>query len=130
MIRRNAVAVALLAAGWLAAAPALGEWRLLGTRQVKRSADRDEIPVTAARGGFKRIKLAVAGSDIEIKDLHVIYGNGEPDKLSVRENIRAGGETRAIDLRGWDRVIKKVVLWYHTERGVKARATVSVWGWD
>jgi len=108
----------------------LGEWKLLGSRKVDRKGERDEIAVTVARGGFKRLKLTVTGAGVEFANVHVIYGNGEPDKLEVRQNVAAGGETRAIDLRGHDRVIRKVVFWYKTEGAGKARATVSAWGFD
>jgi hypothetical protein len=111
-------------------AAARAEWRVLGSRQVDRRGERDEIGVTAARGGFKKIKLKVTGASVEFKDVHVIYGNGEPDKLSVRETIPAGGETRAIDLQGRERIIRKIVFWYDTRGPGRQRATVTVFGWD
>ena len=103
------------------------DWRLLGTRTVDRGADRDQIQVTAARGAFHRIKLKVEHAPIEISRLEVVYTNGEPDRLDVRERIRAGKETRDIDLKGGDRAIRRIVFWYHTDAGHE-RASVSVWG--
>jgi hypothetical protein len=105
-------------------------WKLLGGRKVDKTLDKDEILVGSKQGDFKRIKLRVEGAAIEIINVHVIYGNGEPDKLEVREHIRPGGETRAIDLRGGERVIHKVVLWYKTDTPSRKRATVTVWGLD
>ena len=129
-IRRQTACAALAVVVMLIARPAIADdWKLLGTRTVDRGIDRDEIQVTALRGAFHKLKLKVAGSPIEIKSLHVIYGNGDPDKLEVREHIRSGGETRSIDLRGGDRVIKKVIIWYKTEGGHN-KAVVTVWGRD
>jgi hypothetical protein len=40
-------------------------------------------------------------------DLKVIYANGGPGDIPVRAEIRAGGQTRALDLRGDRRAISK-----------------------
>lgn len=61
-------------------------------------------------------------------DLKVVYANGEPDDLPVRSEIRAGGETRAIDLRGRNRAIHEVQLVYRTRPSFRGLATVEVWG--
>jgi Protein of unknown function (DUF2541) len=124
------VFAALMLGLLLVARPATADdWKLLGTRTVDRGGDRDEIHVSAVRGAFRKIKLKVEGSPVEIKSLHVVYGNGEPDKLEVRDHIHAGGETRSIDLNGGDRVIKKVIIWYKTEGGHN-RAVITLWGRD
>ena len=128
--RQLLIAVAAVSGSLLLPGVARAEWKLLGARKVDRKGERDEIVVTAARGGFKRVRLTVAGAAVEFADVHIIYGNGEPDKLEVRQRIPAGGETRAIDLRGGDRVIRKIVFWYKTEGFGRKRATVTAWGWD
>lgn len=102
-----------------AAAPARAdEWVLLGERRVKLfGADRDTIPVTAAEGRFKRIKIKVEGNDLELLDLKVTFGNGEVEDVPVRQRIAEGGETRAIDLPGEARVIKTIMFVYKTDGG-------------
>ena len=80
LIRRTVIALGV-AGLLLVPAIAQAEWKILGTRQVDRKGERDEIEVTAARGGFKAIKLAVKGAAVDFQDVHVIYANGEPDKL-------------------------------------------------
>jgi hypothetical protein len=128
-IRRTVIAIGV-AGLLLVPAIAQAEWKVLGTRQVDRKAETDEITVTASRGGFKAIKLAVKGAAVEFKDVHVIYGNGEPDKLEVRNKIPEGGETRPLDLQGRERVIRKIVFWYKTEGVGRQRAVVTAWGLD
>jgi hypothetical protein len=119
-----------MAAALLLPAVARAEWKILGSREVNRKGERDEIAVTAARGGFKAVKLAVKGAGVEFKDVHVIYGNGEPDKLEVRHSIPAGGETRVLDLTGRERIIQKIVFWYKTEGRGRHKAIVTAWGLD
>jgi hypothetical protein len=59
-------------------------------------------------------------------DLKVIYANGEPDDIPVRSEIRAGGQTRALDLRGECRAIKEIEMKYHSQANFKGQATVCV----
>lgn len=103
-------------------------WQTLGERIVGLGADRDVIPVTAAEGRFKSIKLFVDRSGIEILDLKVHFGNGGVEDVSVRSFIPAGGETRVIDLKGEARVIQKIELWYRTRGAQRGRALVRVLG--
>jgi hypothetical protein len=102
------------------------DWRLLGTRTVDRGADHDQIQLMAS-AGYHRLKLKVEHAPIEIDKLEVVYANGEPDWLELRAHIRAGGETHDIDLKGGDRVVRRIVFWCHAEAGHE-RAVISVWG--
>lgn len=104
------------------------DWELLGSSKVGFIADRDVIRVGRREGRFKRIKLVVRGNDIQMRDLKVVYGNGRVDDLPVRETIRAGGETRAIDLKGEGRFIKEVRLAYASRPNFRGQATVQVYG--
>jgi hypothetical protein len=42
--------------------------------------------------------------------------------------IPAGGQSRIIDLKGGDRVIKKIDFWYETKSLGRNRALVKVYG--
>ncbi len=103
-------------------------WELLGSKKVGFIVDRDVVPVGRQDGRFRAIKLRVKGNAINVLDLKVVYANGQPDDLPVRSEIRAGGETRAIDLKGRDRAIREVQLVYRSRPSFKGQATVEVWG--
>jgi hypothetical protein len=110
-------------------AQARGDWTMLGERTVDRQGDHDEILVTGLEGDFHRIALRVQGAPVEFYRVAVHYSNGDIQEVDMREQIRDGGETRAIDLEGKDRVIERVVFNYRTEdvrRG--PRAVVQLWG--
>jgi hypothetical protein len=105
----------LLAGGLLSAAPAFADsWELLGERKVKLSTDRDVIPVTLLRGDFRRLQIKVAGQAVFFNEVVVVYGNGAVDNIPIRTLIRAGGQSRVMDLRGGDRIIKRVELLYRS----------------
>jgi hypothetical protein len=105
-------------------------WTFLGQRSVTDRADHDVIPVTGDRGTFKQIKLSVQRASVDFRRVVVHYGNGGHEEIDIKSTIRAGGETRAINLNGEDRVIKSVEFWYdaNTRRG--RQAVVRLFGKD
>ena len=117
------VLVVTLACAASGAALQAGDWVLLGQRQVSDRADHDVIVVTGARGDFRRIKITVQRASVDFHRVTVYFGNGGKQEVEMRNTIRAGGETRAIDLEGADRVINRVEFWYdaNTIRGRRAQ---------
>ncbi|BEH10290.1 MULTISPECIES: DUF2541 family protein [Geobacter] len=102
------------------------EWVKLGDRTVRLMAERDEIPVTALKGEFKRIQIRGEESGVEFKAVVVVLANGRRINVPVRNFIPKGGKTREIDLPGKDRAIRKVVFWYKTRTGADGRARVEL----
>jgi hypothetical protein len=98
----------------------------LGCRAVGFVNDTDVIPVGKDAGRYKAVQLRVRGNDIEMRDLKIVYGNGEVDDVQVRSRIAQGGETRWIDLKGNKRFIKQVVMTYASRPSFKGQATVCV----
>ena len=128
-MRRSFTVVALIAgiAITTAAAPIVKGWELLGERAVKDRVDHDVISVTAREGAFKQIKLTVHRRGVDFRRVVVHFGNGDDQTINMKGTIRAGGETRAIDLEGAERNIRSVEFWYDSNsRG--AQAIVRLYG--
>lgn len=89
-------------------------WVFLGEREVDFKAERDVIAVTAAKGVYTKIQLRIKGRAVHFLDLKITYGNGETQDVTIRKVIEKGGQTRAIDLPGNKRVIRKVALTYRS----------------
>lgn len=106
------------------------DWELLGRQSVGFVVDRDVVKVGRQDGDFRKIQLRVKKNAIEMLDLKVVYGNGQTDDIPVREHIRAGGETRVIDLKGGERFIRSVQLIYRSQPSFRGEAVVEVWGRD
>lgn len=104
------------------------DWIPLGARQVNDRADHDVIAVTSARGDFRRIKLVVQRHSVDFHRVVVHFGNGSSQEIALRNTIPAGGETRAIDLAGSERVIRSVELWYDANTIRGRRAQVRLFG--
>jgi len=123
-----ALLVALAAFPVVAAARGAGGWTLLGERRVTDKLDHDTIAVTATRGDFHRIQLRVLERAVQFRKVVVHFGNGESQELELRDVIRAGGRSRAIDLAGGDRVIQSIDLWYDAQSIGGKGALVRVFG--
>lgn len=102
-------------------------WVLLGQREVSDRTDHDVIPVTAARGEFRRIKFVVLRAPVQFHQVVVRYGNGSFESLDLRETIPAGDESRAVNLAGGDRVIRSIEFWYDANT-MGRRALVRAFG--
>ena len=130
--RLGAVSFAVIALLTIATVPLAAQraWTFLGQRSVSDRADHDVIPVTGDRGTFKQIKLSVQRASVDFRCVVVHYGNGGREEIDIKSTIRAGGETRAINLNGKDRVIRSVEFWYdaNTRRG--RQAVVRLFGKD
>lgn len=106
-----------------------GSWRVVGTVQANFKADHDTIIVAGPNDDFRKLKFKVTDAPLKLRRVVVIYDNGEPDKLEVRQDIKKGGESRAIDLKGaGKRSLRKIEFWYETKGIVQGKADVTVFG--
>ena len=120
--------VGALACLGLAPTAAQARWEQLGCQKVGFLVDKDIIRVGRAEGKFRSIRLLVSGNKVHMMDLKVIYANGQPDDIPVREEIRAGGQTKPLDLKGERRAIKQIEMVYRSQPNFKGEATVCVEG--
>jgi hypothetical protein len=117
----------LVSVGQAAFAQGARRWVLLGQTTVDGQRDRDTIAIGRSEGRFRSIQLRVFGAPVEFQRVVVRYGNGTSEEVEFRDNIPAGGQTRAIDLRGDDRVISSVDFLYSKARwrhGARPRVTL------
>jgi hypothetical protein len=129
LLRRTSL---LLLASAMACAPgrarALADWDLLGSRQVNDRVDHDVITVGARDGEYRRIKFTVQRASVDFHRVVVHFGNGRDQRVELRNTIPAGGETRAIDLDGNERVIRSIEFWYDANTIRGRRAQVRAFG--
>jgi hypothetical protein len=114
----------ILSAG---ASSVTAQWVDLGTKEVKDRSEQDTWHVGKDKGDFRRIKIAVGERAVRFYRLRVTFENGRTEDLELRSVIRAGGESRAIDLKGAHRYIDKIDIWYEANtarRGRRSRVTL------
>ncbi|MCB1377167.1 MAG: hypothetical protein KDK89_02185 [Alphaproteobacteria bacterium] len=103
-------------------------WEVLGCKSVGFAIDRDVIKVGRNEGRFRALKLRVREAPVEFLDVRVVFGDGKRQDIRVRQVIRAGQETRPIDLIGESRGIDRVELLYRSIPTFKGKAEVCVDG--
>jgi hypothetical protein len=104
------------------------DWKILGDATIEKQAATEEIKVGGEEGLVKRIKFEARGADIEFKKITIAYENGDPEQIDVRDKVRRGGRTRAIDLKGGNRVIKKVVVALKVDKDADRDARIILLG--
>jgi hypothetical protein len=108
------------------AAPAT--WEKLGCKDVRFIIDRDTLRVGRQEGLFRAIRLRVKEAPVEFFDIRVTYSNGRQQDVRVRQIIRAGEQSGAIDLPGENRGIDKIEMIYRAIPTFKGTAEVCVDG--
>lgn len=122
MVSRRELLLSIPALAVLASADraqAADKWVLLGEREVTDKLDHDTLNVTGTHGEFKALQVRVRGNAVEFRDMKVHFAKGRTQDVELRRVIPAGGESRAIDLVGKDRIVERVEFWYdaQTRRG-------------
>ena len=99
----------------------------LGERMVNGGVDHDVIHVGRADGRFRELMIVVERAPVEIFDMVVTFGNNERWEPHTRLVFGPDSTSRAIDLPGGARVIKRVDFRYGN-LVAGAQAKVELWG--
>ena len=103
-------------------------WERLGARTVEFGSDIDTITVGRNDGAFRRIMFEVDGGALEMRNVRVVFGNGQnyspPTQYVFSDNERS----RFIDLPGQARFIRSVTFNYRSLRTGQGRATITLYG--
>jgi hypothetical protein len=104
-------------------------WHKIGETTASFKAESESISVIGA-DRFKSIKLKVTDAPVNIESVQVFYESGEMEEVSVKNELKAGSETRTIDLKGGpSQEIKKVLFTYKTlPNSQEEKAHVELYG--
>lgn len=102
-------------------------WLYLGQSNVDGIRDHDNIRVNS-REAFRALQLRVQGGEIEFQRVVVHFENGADSEVEIRDRIRAGGQTRMIDLPGDNRRIESVEVWYSQGNWGRRRPNLRLYG--
>lgn len=102
-------------------------WHKIGDVTANFKLENESIIIMGA-DKFKAIKLKVTDAPINIQSLEVYYESGEVETIPVKSELKAGTETRIIDLKS-TLSLKKVVFTYKTLPNSKEeKAHVELYG--
>jgi hypothetical protein len=102
-------------------------WVLFGAKTVGTSVERDIIEIGNEVGRFSRIAVAVRDDDVYLREVTLIYGNGQRDTRQINTEIKANSRTRPLDIPG-DRFIRQIEMVYQSRPGNRTNAVVEVFG--
>ena len=105
-----------------------GRWVHLGDKHVDGNSDHDKISIGASEGRFRQLQIRVEDGAVDFQRVVVHFGNRSDEGLQFRERINPGGETRPMELRGYNRIIKSVEFWYQKANWGSRRPTVKLYG--
>lgn len=103
-------------------------WHKIGETTVNFQKDRDEVMVVGA-DRFAALKFKVTDAPINLMYLEVYYESGDMENVQIKMSIKSPGESKALDLNGGERNLKKIVFVYKTLSNTKdVKAHVEIWG--
>ncbi len=105
-----------------------GGWVLFGTQRVGFNVDRDVVAVGREAGIFQKIALRVLKNDIYLRELTVVYANGDRQRVAVNAELKEGFRTAPLPLERGDRFIDRIELVYQAKPDRRGEALVEVWG--
>jgi hypothetical protein len=128
--------MAALAGLMLAAAPAAAQrlagepqWIQLGTKRVGPGAETDVVPVGRQAGFFDKIRLSVNGSDLFVRDIRIVFANGEVQSIVYNGKIQNNDYSYPLQLQGGIRHIDRIEMTYRARLKLSGGGTrVTLWG--
>jgi hypothetical protein len=88
-------------------------WHKIGEVKADFKMENESISVMGA-DKFKSILLKVTDAPINIEGIQVFYESGEMQEFDVKNELKAGAETKKLDLKDGAQEIKKVTFTYKT----------------
>lgn len=103
-------------------------WELLGERKVNFVRDKDVLEINS-RNLFTAIRFHVEEKDVRINDLKIEFENGDRMAPALDDVIKAGEQSRVIQLAAEGRRIKNIEFKYRSMGSIlEGRANVVVTG--
>ncbi|CAN5219163.1 hypothetical protein BH09BAC3_BH09BAC3_26490 [soil metagenome] len=101
-------------------------WDKLGTKTVDFTLDRDVV-TASKQEAYSALKVKVNNGTINIHKVTVHFANGESQDVKLPAEMNKNNDGQLIDLKGNQRLIEKVTIWYDTVNKDKDKAVVEIW---
>ena len=102
---------------------------MIGQTEANFGTDHDTIVVRGPADNFRALKVKVTDAGLNMNYMMVVYDNGQPDRIEIRQDIPKNGESRVLDLKGiGQRSIRRIDFWYDTKGVIRGKANVTVLG--
>ena len=88
-------------------------WHKIGEVKADFKMENQSISVLG-KDKFKSILLKVTDAPINIEGIQVFYESGDMEEFDVKNELKAGAETKKLDMKDGGQEIKKVTFTYKT----------------
>ncbi len=111
-----------------------GGWIMLGSQTANFTGfENDIIKLDKDSGAIDQVKLNVRDRAITLKELHVVYGNGNVETIPARKRISAGRSFGPVKIAQSGQYVKEIHARYRSrfldpDADKKGRAIVEIWG--
>jgi hypothetical protein len=95
---------------------------------MSRSSEEETIKVNDDKS-YTKVKLEIRDAKVNLRRFTIVYDNGGEERFDVAGEIKKGDQTRAFDLQGKNRQIRKAVIVGKTGDGADDKARVLLFGW-
>ena len=103
-------------------------WDLLGEKTINFVKDNDELFVSS-NNTYTDIKFQVEKKDIIIKDLKIVYQNGDKLSPAIPDLIKAGEMSKDIHLTDGGKSIRSIEIKYRSTGSIlKGRGKILIFG--
>jgi vacuolar-type H+-ATPase subunit H len=103
-------------------------WHKIGQITANFKMDTESI-IVYGRDEFTKLKLKVTDAPILIERVQLFYEEGDMEEIAVGTELQTGGTTSALDLKGTNKELEKVVFTYKTLPNYQGdKATVELYG--
>jgi len=104
------------------------DWVLLGKKKVDLIADHDELIVGIKDGVFTKVKFKVVQAPIYIKNINIVFRNGDNKNLIIKRKFKKGTESKVFDLPGNKRIINKIKFNFKTAKNESKKSILIAFG--
>jgi len=104
-------------------------WQLLGSKRVGFFRfDRDVIDVGRGEGQFRAIALMAREGPVGVREITVVYGNDEVQRIDLHQRLRGEERSKPIELAGGARFIKRIEITARSRQASRGRSVLEVYG--
>jgi hypothetical protein len=104
-------------------------WEVIGSTNFGFKSDVFIVPVTYSTNIYNGFRVSVIGKEINIKNIKVLFENGDSNVFKVNNKIDAGGKSQTFDLSAFPNIIKSIEVQHKVKSGMVGNGTLNVWGY-
>jgi hypothetical protein len=118
----------LLACSLIMTATTTSEWDVIGEKTFDLTSDFVEFTLGEKADMYQAIKFKVLHHTVFFHEVSIQYKDGNTEVKELKQKIKAGADSKVVDLTGNTREITKLKFGYKTNPKASERPTLVILG--